>query len=317
MNYDCGICNRRFHNKSNYNRHLKSKAHADVSIGVSIEVSMAKKCKCGKEFTHSSSLSRHRRNCHNKNNTANEVTELKEQVAELTSTIKKLVEFSDRNTTINSNNNTTYKISIKNYIQQTYPNAPPLEAMSDYSRLAYKEYKLLDTIVYHYENKNLHKYLGDFIISHYKKNNPAEQSMWSSDISRLTYIVSELLESKKSIWSHDFKGARIKDYIIMPLLNYIRNCIDEYWNSIEVKKCNIKDIQGIEAEFMYRNKVAQIASLIDNNILADDIIKYIAPYFSIDKYTHCLLENGVDENKSHCFIDKEIDDDNKSYHFVD
>ena len=46
----------------------------------------------------------------------------------------------------------------------------------------------MDTLVYNYENKNLHKYLGDFIIGHYKKDNPSEQSMWSSDVSRLTYL---------------------------------------------------------------------------------------------------------------------------------
>ena len=134
--------------------------------------------------------------------------------------------------------------------------------------------------------------------------------MWSSDTSRLTYMISELLSNKKCIWNHDYKGTKIKEYILTPLLEYIRECIDEFFASIQVKKNKKQDISDIEAEFTYRNSVAKIAEIIDNNVLIDDILKYIAPYFCIDRENDNLKIEGTDNvnnvmKQLEYFIDKE------------
>ena len=319
MKYKCDKCNYESHDKSNYNRHIKSAHHihsisdaagaadyaADKINNIQLNDSPIKivedakfKCSlCSKTFAHRQSLARHKlKSCtKEKLKNADDKSELKEQVAILSTTVQeyksiitkyeKLVELVSTNKTPTSNNNchNTYNISVKNYIQKKYPNAPPLKAIMDYSGLAYKDYKLMDTLVYNYENKNLHKYLGDFIIGNYKKTDPSIQSIWSSDVSRFTYLVSEILQNNKSIWSHDQKATKIKELIIAPLLEFVRKCVDEFWDGIEVKKCSINDIQGIEEQHNYRNHVAKIASIIDNNVLIDDIIKYITPFFSVDK----------------------------------
>jgi hypothetical protein len=212
-------------------------------------------------------------------------------------------------------NNTTYNISVKNYIQQKFPNAPALSKILDYSKLTYKDYKLMDTLVYNYNNNNLHKYLGHFIISYYKKDDPSEQSLWSSDTSRLTYIISELLSNKKSVWNHDYRGTKVKEYIIAPLLEYIRSYIDSFFSNIEIKKPNLQDFHKLESEFNYRKSVAEIAKSIDNNILIDDILKYISPYFCIDRET---LENTHIKQITY-FIDEESDESNNynDYPFID
>jgi hypothetical protein len=114
----------------------------------------------------------------------NENNELKEQVSDLSNQVKVLIQMMSENkmvpinnTTNNTNNTTNYNLSVKNYIQKKYPNAPALKGVTDYSQLLYKNYTLMDTLVYNYENNNLHKYIGNFIIKCYKKDNPAEQSM--------------------------------------------------------------------------------------------------------------------------------------------
>jgi len=188
MKYECKKCNYLTNDKSNYNRHLNSATHATnikvkkaqiikkVNVDV-IEKEKVYTCNCGKVFSHSSSCTRHKKTCNG--------IDIYKQVEVISDELKKVKqELSEcKNqiaipTTTNTNyNNTTYNISVKNYIQQKYPNAPALKTITDYSKLVYKDYKLMDTLVYNYTNKNLHKYLGNFIISHYKKDNPSEQSM--------------------------------------------------------------------------------------------------------------------------------------------
>lgn len=214
---------------------------------------------------------------------------------------------------INANNNTvnnnkpTYNISVKNYASNTYPNAPALSIQSkspEYSVLKYKNQKLMDTIIYNYDNNNLCKYFGDYIIKCYKKDNPAEQSMWTSDVSRLTYIISELLANNKSIWRHDYKGLKIKEYILIPLMNYIREYIEEYFESIDLKNIKKLSMEECNKQAQYQTKVMEISSLIDSNILIDEILKYITPYFCLIIDNNAKPIKHIETPKIDYFIDK-------------
>ena len=296
MTHKCELCNYTSTDKSNFNKHMKSVSHTKKLASVSVPEKRIYTCVCEQTFVHASSFSRHKAKSCPKNQPIAETKELKEEITVLKSNLKhntdvitKLLELVSTgqlvNTNTNSHNTThnTYNISVKTYIQQKYPNAPPLKCIDDYSKLTYKDYKLMDTLVYNYNNSNLHKYLGNFIVSYYKKDDPSQQAIWSSDTSRLTYLISELLINNKSVWNHDYKGTKIKECILTPLLEYVRESIDEFFDSIEIKKNKKQDISEIEAEFAYRNSIAKIAEMIDNNILVDNILKYITPYFSIDR----------------------------------
>ena len=59
---------------------------------------------------------------------------LKKQIEEIKSSNNP-----DKNSITTNNNNNTIKISIKNYIQQNYSDAPPLLEMADYARLTYDD----------------------------------------------------------------------------------------------------------------------------------------------------------------------------------
>ena len=79
-------------------------------------------------------------------------------------------------------------------------NAPPLKKLNNYDAVEnYDEdddSTLIQKLV-NYQNQNLlDQFLGDFIILFYKKEDPAKQSLWSSDVARLTYIIKELLANK-------------------------------------------------------------------------------------------------------------------------
>ena len=141
---------------------------------------------------------------------------------------------------------------------------------------------LIASLVYNFNNNCLHKYLGDFIVKYYKKNDPAQQSLWNSDVSRLTYIIKELLVSKESIWNHDYKGVQTKNYIVNPLLKHIRTCIDEYWitNIDYIQSGDIEAVKNMQSTYITMHKIRKE---IDNGSLSDNIIKYIAPQFYMGK----------------------------------
>jgi hypothetical protein len=128
------------------------------------------------------------------------------------------------------------KLSIKSFIQQNYPDAPQLQSLNEDKFLLLGEEEqdvcIVEVLIYHHKQRLLANYLGDFIISHYKKENPAEQSMWTSDTSRLTYIIKELISQNKTSWNPDKRGIKTKGCIIEPFLDFLKThmCIKKVIN---------------------------------------------------------------------------------------
>ena len=144
------------------------------------------------------------------------------------------------------------------------------------------EDEFVSIISYNHTQCCLHQYLGDFIVKYYKKDDPKQQSVWSSDVSRLTYIIKELLDNKQSIWNHDYKGVKTKSYIINPLLQYIRKILNDYWVA------NIDNFKNLDVDYLNKlftifKSIHEIKKEIDSGKLADAIIKYIAPKFYMNK----------------------------------
>lgn len=293
MSYSCVACNYATDIKSNYSRHLTTLAHIQkintANSGKNIKSNTIEyKCKCGKIFSHHSSLSRHKKTCKETDTDCmkKDISDLKTMMG----TLIEIVTINNKGPVNNTNNNTTnYNISVKSYIQQNYPGAPILYEPNDYSKLTYDNAKLIDILLYKYKHKCLHEYLGDFLVGYYKKDDPAEQSVWSSDISRLTYIVKEALENKESIWNHDYKGIKTKKCIIDPLLQYIKKYITSYWEkNLHLPVKAIIDVDALAKRQEKYNITYAIETEIDNGSLANDIIRYIASFFHMDKNKHAL-----------------------------
>ncbi|QKF94867.1 zinc finger C2H2-type protein [Fadolivirus algeromassiliense] len=290
MKYICDHCSYSSNDKSNYNRHIKSETHIHLAKNAKKLAKNANikrpsnqnySCGCGKAFSHQSSLSRHQNNCTG-TNIQNQMTLLIDTVNQLkkqNENLQKQLHTFVKNNKPTINNN---YISVKNYVQQNFPDAPALEGPKDYAKLTFEDNDLIDSLIYNYENEILHSYLGKFIIGYYKKDNPSEQSLWTSDVSRLTYIIKELLESNKSIWSHDFKGVKVKLCIVNPLLKYIRKCIDDYWiNNLDcMKSLDTKELVKLQEKFISLQKIKQD---IGNELIANNIIRFIAPHFYMEK----------------------------------
>jgi X-X-X-Leu-X-X-Gly heptad repeat protein len=363
MTFKCDLCNYESDDKSNYNRHMKSKAHAKLvtkADSLALKANFLVCIDCGEKFAHASSLSRHKNNTckkvciddnkvciddnkvciddddleDNKGGSSDDwVDELKIDELNIDEEIKKQIkinilrkqlndsakqlnnknkQLNDKNKQLNDNakqlnakdnqikelttyiKNTnptqkTYNISVKNYIQQNYPEAPPLIKVDTYKLLKEKEEKkdnesdFGQILAYYYNSKQLYSYLGDFLVSQYRKKDPANQSIWNTDVARLTYFIKDLLANKKkSCWNRDPKGLKTKSYIIDPFLKYITDYCDAYIDAHAIARNKLKDV-----EFCYKTTetltaLGNIMFDICNGIIAEDIVKYIAPHFQMD-----------------------------------
>jgi len=312
MKFSCISCNYATNDKSNYNRHLNSKAHAQSKNDTKIDSKVDSKVnsvrpskfqcpKCDIICSSTSSLSRHK----NKYCTGNAIRTDKTEIDELNEKLKqKELEMEKMKKDLESEYNkklaeelkqcminvkpttTNYNISVKKFVQQTYPDAPPLAMLENYAMIhENKDVTLAQTLIYYHNENTLNNYLGDIIIKYYKKEDPKDKSLWSTDSSRLKYINKELIASNRSSLNEDDKGLKLSKYIIEPLLQYINGYINDYYNKLgkELKKLRNINIIGTGDKCC---SIAQeqldlscIRMQIQNGQLKEAINKYIAPSF--------------------------------------
>lgn len=331
MKYCCSPCNYATTNWSNFNKHIKTKKHllntddnsdSDINNNNTKNTIVDKKYTCSyceKEFKFASSLSKHKKSrCKIKgtkitdNDKIEQLEELKAQMNYLAETNKQLIEYIKNNQNSKTVNKTIINnnISIRNYVQQNYLNAPPLQPLKDYTiiendpeLLEDEDLKFIDILIEKYNSNQLPQYLGDYVIKFYKKNDPKQQSLWNTDTSRLTYIVKQLFNNKNSDWIVDKKGIKTASCIVEPMLGHIKPILEKFKN--DNLNPNLFVLSSyLENEIRSKNikTVVLIVRDIDNKSLTNSIIKYIAPYFyltikdSSNTINNSLLEGYSDED---------------------
>jgi hypothetical protein len=149
------------------------------------------------------------------------------------------------------------------------------------------DYECVDDLLNHYIENTLHIYIGNLIVSLYKKDKAGDQSFWNTDASRLGYIIRQKVDAK-ILWGKDVNADRITSFIIIPLVNFFIECVDDRKNNLNkfIKKngdCpkHSKMYDRIaKKEATCRNLIFIKSSLLDTK-LSKSIIKYITPKFNI------------------------------------
>lgn len=294
IEFKCTQCNYITMNKSNYNKHLKSikhmkriitpdsSYHEDPTIFKN-QTKLIYQCQqCSVIYTRQSSLTNHKRMC---TDALIEVQKL-ENIKQIE--IEKLkTELHMKNKQINTLENfiqtiktsSTYNITIKKLVKTSYSNAPALTQLDNYEVIHDKQFvDFIDEIISYNDQKILYKYIGDIIIKYYKKDKPEDQSLWNTDVSRLNYIIKEVIASNKSRWVDDTNANRIKESIIQPLLQHIKSHIKNEHKLIHNKMR--KGSADVCIQLTPKiNNLAKIQLEINNGMLEDDIVKYISPSF--------------------------------------
>lgn len=256
-------------------------------------------CKyCDKKFTSKTSMYRHIRTVcgTTMNNTQSEIIELRQQVNKLVDTLKTTADTANKNADTANKNADTANIATKahkktisamHYATKNFTKAPNIKLLEKdvaIGLLTYTETEkrsVGDWLVFYHEKNTIHEFIGNMIIKAYKKEDPAEQTFWATDTSRLSFIVMQLFEeSGDSEWVSDKSGSKIKKLIIDPLLKQIKIKLLDY------KKTCAEQISGNHNKLIeYIKKDTHIDEIIYNineKILEKDILKYIAPCFGIN-----------------------------------
>lgn len=173
-----------------------------------------------------------------------------------------------------------------NFIINNFTIAPPIDKNIDYKQILYDNNKekidVIEDIVHHYKHKSLIKYIGDMIVKCYKKEDPSQQSIWNSDVSRKNYLLRELI-NKKPEWVPDKKGIKTIEIIINPILKIIEELIIEFLNQSDKNKDGSINKYVLEKKLNLGIDLNQILFSIEHKTLHNDINSYIAQFFYFNK----------------------------------
>jgi hypothetical protein len=223
---------------------------------------------------------------------------------------------------ISNNKLNTDNISAFNYIISHYNEADPLKEITykDYKKARDMKYlrnmphdeQILEDIFISYKHKRLHKLLGDIIIKLYRTDDPKKQSLWSTDGSRNKYVVRKQ-NAALCQWVADNKGSYTMDKVVTPLMEHLKDMISQWVD----KHCREKE-EDLYLDFecssdenyssdssdsseenpfakdlrkdKYVTKVSEYIGIltdlkrdIDKKWVQRKTLKYISPYFSVDK----------------------------------
>ena len=310
-NYECTICKFLSSNKKDYNRHLITKKHIINTNSLKKELHVPVKnntpillpktpqnsaklkktqqnhkyiCEyCKNIFTRSNNLTRHLKICANKDN---EIIKLKSKLEQFE---KDNCEQYEKIKFITAENNyhkqmlneaggiVKKSVSALTYIMNNYGSAPTIEMLDvdDLEDLEQNNKKLVEDVLSAHRHKTIDKYLGDSIKILYKKDKPENQSVWSTDTSRLTYLIKELMVNNSSNWVIDKKGTKTKEYLIDPLLEHIKNIVINYQKNSANMIVNAANMEYI----LETNKqISKLINDIDDGLVGNLLLKYISSH---------------------------------------
>jgi hypothetical protein len=186
----------------------------------------------------------------------------------------------------NNNNNVTVNVLTKEYVKENFTGDPCLKELENYNIIregnlitdpyhSDENIMFINTLVSQYTRGKLVEYIGNILVSYYKKPNKiADQALWCSDLSRMTFLVRILPVATipRNKWVDDPSGLVVKEKVILPLLNYVVKCIDTY---------RIKYPLTMITETDKHITLGEIVEQIRNNVLTTQITKYMAPHFAL------------------------------------
>jgi len=203
-------------------------------------------------------------------------------------------------------NNNVVATNALTFVTNNYNEAPAIHKFSSFKMLGDDQISIAESAIYYYIKKKSAKWIGDVIIQEYsKKNNPSQQTVWSSDTSRLAYLVREMINQSLT-WSIDKNGIKTSEYIIKPILDHVGEAIRFYIQDLS------KKINGDERNDMkiIRSQAegGSLIQIIENGDLNRDTLKYIAPSFHLDRNISDLLK--INDKKDEIILENESDDEN-------
>jgi len=130
-------------------------------------------------------------------------------------------------------------------------------------------------LVNRYKDNTFTMFVGRCIVAACKKEDPDEQSIWSTDANRLTMFIKKMMDDE-SKWISDKKGVQTTKYLISPILQKIKEMLIDYNKHLysQISKLSQHEVD-------YYNDIMihcrELVHFIEHEKLADEILRYMAP----------------------------------------
>ena len=191
------------------------------------------------------------------------------------------------NTTTSAITNIATKtVSALTYLTTKHKNAPPLlqvEHEQAKKLLECDEHvKLEEHILIEYKEGRLDEFIGDIIVKHYKKEDPGQQSIWNSDVSRLSFLIKDIV-GEESEWVKDKKGIKLRQLVIKPITIFIKELIEKW--RIQQDAIGVDDLtrEQLEKRMKDQEYTFGILATVDSGSLEDSIAQHLSPRFGLNK----------------------------------
>lgn len=185
-------------------------------------------------------------------------------------------------TTINTSVNTIEKsMSALTYLTTHFRKAPEFKKLTHdgAKKLLMFEKKLSEYLSYNNDNNTLDQYLGNIILKHIQTEDPQNQSVWNSDVSRLTYLIRKLVGNKQ-IWERDAKGEIFINYVISPIIDYVESYVNDC-----IEKETLKDepqtLLEQDDRMRYRGSLVSILQTLKRKNFKKAIAYHVASHVTI------------------------------------
>jgi hypothetical protein len=304
--YNCTPCVYKTDRKCNYDKHLTTKVHG-IKVAAYITLPLPKnttdhttdqkndpvvagvdelQCNaCGLVFTHETNMYRHKRLYCKTAEKDKEIAKLKEELQQMKD--RELIELRKEVKTLNQRLDTVNTINDKslsalNYVIKNYTDTPAIE---DIPKLTIETFgdipKFILMLLHKYRNNIAHKFIGDYILKHYKRDNPADQSIHSSDAVR-NNLLGKYKINDKAEWTKDIRGVKFCEDVVRPLLIIIKVELQNYLNMNRRKEIDILE-EDMNTHLDKLKYAANIVKDIDNTVLEREIIRYLTPKLYLKK----------------------------------
>jgi len=268
--FECITCNFMTNHKPNYERHLQTSKHISKLVKT-FDCEL-----CGAKFDTRQGRWNHKNNvCKKKDTNIKLVEKLMQKVDDMEKRLdakdkiimdqlKSKDEQLDTKDKLmmeivkGSNKNTGKSMSTLAYVVKHYNKAPAMKKLSDKNAIKLLEYKgkeltSEEMMIHRYRNGTLDAYLGEIIKNAFiDADNPAKQSMWTSDVARLCFVIMYPISKGRREWIADKSGIKITELIIDPLLKNAREMLIAYIKETgkmhDGKKVLVKNKYAIEIE---------------------------------------------------------------------
>ena len=279
----CDICKKDYNNNSNFRRHYLTHHQDDIA-------------NCGhisNNHKNNNQIDIHKNN----NNLIKQVIDAKEDIKnEINKTInksnkelleanKEIIDQSNKQVVAVVNKAITKASALINYLMIHHSSTPPLKKITqtkcikmlklNYNCTGNNNLDLEKKLLSDYVNKMFVKSISKSILSIVNHKKPELQPIWNTDCARNHYVIKT-----SDNWNEDKAGIKFTDYIIKPLLTYIKDLMTKY-EEVQIKT-DMRPMAKNPTEVLEHMTKLRNCLLFESDLLHDvfvqPILKELSPY---------------------------------------